>query len=256
MAYTIYTTSGCTTDAKAEAKAWFLKNAPKGYGCHNVWRTIEQWGTQFIATGTVFDKRKSGRPTIITDEHANELADLLVEGTHIKVKGCSVWRGFRGLDEARLHKPRVQEILSTYRHDLDLRSVQRRINQVAPWLPACKRTVDFKTELDADTKAERQKVATKLSRKSLKELQGVVFIDAKKLHVKPGAGYRVYNKDDKLVVEDALLPKGKFTAGIVLYYYAAVNALVGVVMFGWVTGTTGITKNYKTMVCLHSGGFC
>lgn len=248
LAYSIYATSGHTPAAKRAAKQRFLKHAPKGYGRRNVWRTIQHWGTHFLATGSVFDKQKSGRPPVISDEHANQLADLLVEGLHITVKRLQVWRGFRGLADARRHSTKVQDILDEYPPDLDLKSVQRRINHVAPWLPACKRTVDFKTELDPATKVERVKVSRELQKKTLEELKGVVFIDAKKVHVQPGKGYAVYDRDKERVVEDPRLPKGKFDSGIVLNYYAAVNALVGVVVFAWVTGTTGLKRVYKTLV--------
>ena len=133
---------------------------------------------------------------------------------------------------------------------------------MVPWLAACKRSVDFKTELDPETKAEREKVAGELQQQTLEELQGVVWIDAKKLAIKPPKGLKVYDHDTKRVVEDARLPKGKFNRGIVLHYYAALNARVGVVAFVWVTGTTGFKKKYKTKVsvfpsrlqCCSGGG--
>jgi hypothetical protein len=234
--------------SKKAAKAWFLKNAPGEYGSTNLWRTIQKWGLQFEAHGSVFDSIRSGRPPAISDEHALELADLLVEGFKVTVERLRVWRGFGSLKDAAKHNARVQEILSMYTPGLDMKTVQQRINHLAPWLPACKKKVDFKTELDPATKAEREEVAAKLQRLTLKQLQGVVFIDAKSVKVKVPKSTKVYDNARQRVVEDARLPKGKFHTGLTLYYYAAVNALVGVVLFAWVTGTTGKSRTYKTQV--------
>lgn len=252
QAYAVYVVQGSTSAAKKAAKAWFLKNAPGGYGSNNVWRTIEKWGLHFEAHGTVHDNPRSGRPPVVSDEHARELAELMANGYHIKVKRLQVWRGFCSLKDAMEHCPRVQDILAEYPADVDLKSLQRRIYKVAPWLKACKRSVDFKTELDADTKAERAEAAAEMQQQALEELRGVVYTDAKKLHVKPPKKIKVYTLDADRVVEDGRLPQGKFGKGIVLHYYAAVNALIGVVAFAWVTGTTGLRKGYKTQVGMHA----
>jgi hypothetical protein len=111
-----------------------------------------------------------------------------------------------------------------------------------------KRQVDFKTDLDPRTKAERVEVATELDKLVVEELRGVVFIDAKSLYVKPPKHYKVFDPDKKRVTEDPRLPKGKFNTGVKLHYYAAVNALIGVVVFVWVTGTAGLRRDYRTLV--------
>jgi hypothetical protein len=55
------------------------------------------------------------------------------------------------------------------------------------------------------------------------------------------------NLDD--VAEDVRLPEGKSHNGMSLHYYAGVNSVLGVVIFVWVTGTTGLRKNLLTQVC-------
>jgi hypothetical protein len=69
-------------------------------------------------------------------------------------------------------------------------------------------------------------------------------MDAKKFYVSP-QGVSVYvdaSQEWNDVIEDPRLLAGKTTSGIELNYYACVNALLGVVYFCWVTGTTGLEK--------------
>jgi hypothetical protein len=58
----------------------------------------------------------------------------------------------------------------------------------------------------------------------------------------------VYTLDPEEVLEDVRLPQGSFSSGFVLHYYAAVNALTGLIKLVWVTGTTGVNHGSTTMV--------
>lgn len=233
------------------ARKWFREHAPDK-SCRddkNMWRAIDKWGPHLEKHATLFDKPRSGRPPVISDEDAKELGRLMAAGYHIKHKRARLWRGFCSLKDTVENVEEAKEILGKYggEEGVNLQSVMRRINKVVPWLAHCKRTVDFKTELDPETKEERAKEAAVLVKKALEELNGVVWIDAKKIEVSAPEGLKVYDQDTKRVVEDARLSKGKSRRGVItLHYYAAVNALVGVVTFVWVTGTTGLNKNMKT----------
>jgi hypothetical protein len=106
--------------------------------------------------------------------------------------------------------------------------------------------VDFKEKLDPSVKRARKRCAKKLMRYSMEQLQGVVFLDAKKLWVEPG-DLQVYMMDKSEPVEDGRLPQGTGNCGVALHYYAGVNAHKGVALFRWVTGTSGLNKGYLTL---------
>jgi hypothetical protein len=123
----------------------------------------------------------------------------------------------------------------------------RRMLVLMPELPSHKVKVDVKHKLTAQVKDARMKAAGKLRRWSLKKLRTVVWMDAKKLHICPKT-LKVYTMFPDEVVEDERLPQGHFSSGFVLHYYAAVNALTGLVYFVWVTGTTGVDHGSTTKV--------
>lgn len=243
-AYVVLLTSG-----KHAAMEWYRENAPKtcSRSSSNMMRDIKHWGMALEQYGSVFDRPRSGRPSIIDTKDAVELARLMAAGYYVMHKRCRLWRGFCTLQQTVEKVPQARRIIDKY-PDVNMGSVMRRINQLVPWLAGCKRKVDFKTELDPETKEERAKGAAEHTHKALEELRAVVWTDEKKVVVSAPSGLKVYDPDDERVVEDSRLPKGKFHKGIHLNYYAAVNALVGVVVFVWVTGTTGLKSNEKTQV--------
>lgn len=239
-------------EEKKKIMSYFKKNVTDDYGSGgNEMALISTWCTAFKEQGSVADRPRSGRQPLVTDEHAAELALLLLQGYYKKVRNKRVWRGFSGLQDAiknTKHGGPIRNILDQYDADIDTASLMRRINGVVPWLHKHKAKVDYKLELTPENKEERLEIAKQLQGATVDELNAVISLDAKKLYVEPGQ-HTVYNMDKSLVVEDARIPKnGK--DGYVLYYYAAVNAVLGVVLFCWVTGTSGIRKRYKTKVCM------
>jgi hypothetical protein len=235
---------------KEKAMAYFRENVIDDFGSGgNEKALINTWYTAFKQQGSVVDRPRGGRPKLITDEHAAELALLLLQGYYRKFRGKWLWRGFSGLKDAiknSKHGGPIRKVLENYHPDIDKDSVMRRINEVVPWLHKQKARVDYKMEHTPDNKEERLAIARELQHAHIDELNAVISLDAKKLYIQPDQ-YTVYNMDKSLVVEDARIPKNNRDS-YVLYYYAAVNAVLGVVLFIWVTGTTDVTKPYKTKV--------
>jgi hypothetical protein len=217
---------------------------------NNTIALIRTWSTALYAQGSVHDRPRTGRPSLISDADALALAQLLVAGYYKKVAKKKVWRGFSGLADARRnvkYGKHVRRILDKYSPDMDLESAMRRIKGVVPWLGSMKKNVDYKMLLSPENKEERREMAEWMRHLSIAELEAVIWLDAKKYYVEPGT-YKVYCMDPDLVVEDGRIPKGSLKGGTVLHYYSAVNAKLGVVYFCWVTGTTGKPKVYYTRV--------
>jgi hypothetical protein len=162
-----------------------------------------------------------------------------------------VWRGFTGLNDMLRRSTKAQHLLSPYMRDLNRASLQRQMARLIPKLSSKKKPVDFRPKLSTTSKAKRLACAKKLLRLPMKQLRGVIFLDAKKLWIEPG-NLKVYMLDKSLAVEDCRLPEGKKNIGVSLHYYAAVNAELGVVHFVWVTGTTELEKGYITLVSHNS----
>lgn len=230
---------------------------------NNIIALIRKWSATLYEQGSVHDRPRTGRPSLISDTDALELAQLLVAGYYKKVAKKKVWRGFSGLADAQSnvkYGKHVRRILDKYPPDMDLESATRRIKDVVPWLGSMKKNVDYKMQLSPENKEDRLEMAAWMRHLSIAELEAVIWLDAKKYYVEPGT-YKVYCMDPDLVVEDGRIPKGSLKGGTVLHYYAAVNAKLGVVHFCWVTGTTGKAKIYYTRVrpaaiCMHACECC
>jgi hypothetical protein len=239
---------------RKEAIAYFRKHVTDDYGSGgNETALINTWFTAFKEQGSVTDRPRSGRSTLISDEHAAELALLLLQGYHRRFKKKKLWRGFSGLKDAiqnTQHGGKIRSIMAQYDADIDLDNVMRRINDVVPWLRKHKTKVDYKMEHTLENRKERLHIAKQLQHANIDELNAVISLDAKKVYIQPEQ-YTVYNMDKGLVVEDARIPINS-KDGYVMYYYAAVNALLGVVLFRWVTGTSELNRGYKTKVWPHN----
>lgn len=242
-------------DANAEQDAtdYFNENVKGDYGAGgNRKRRMKQWHMRFVLTGSVHDAPRSGCPPCLPDATIFLLAKLLILGYWLCVDGKKVWRGFTSLEAARGVKEakQINKELDKY-PDVKLASVAKRIRSLVPWTQKVKRTVDTKHSTRPETKAQRLSICQDLRRLLLLKgptlMDAVTFIDAKKMFIAPAKHMQVYNMDYDLVNEDVRLPQGKQHNGKGLHYYAGVNAKLGVVIFVWVTGTTGL----PTRTSLH-----
>jgi hypothetical protein len=247
-------TLGKGADAEQQGAQYFKDNVQGNYAAGgNRKRCMKKWYGRLVATGSVHDAPRSGRSGCLPDDTIFLLAKLLLLGYWVKAAGKRVWRGFTSLQQAARnpHARQLRDALAPF-PGVKLRSVQRRIAQLVEWLPGTKRAVDFKMVHTEGTKKERKAVSAAhldlVKRKGDGVLDAVVWIDAKKMFIAPGE-VRVYNMNQDDVAEYVRLPPGKSHNGKSLHYYAGVNALLGVVVFEWVTGTTGLQKGLLTRVC-------
>ena len=131
------------------------------------------------------------------------------------------------------------------------KTVYRQLKAEIPSLGHAKLTV--KTQLTQDQKNARIAACRRLERKPLRDLEWVVWVDAKTLYVnlKHRHGWidRASATPEDHVLQHRLA--GRITSSTVqIRYCAAVNAKVGQVTLHFITGTTGMSaqrdgKNYK-----------
>jgi hypothetical protein len=234
------------------ALKYFRNNKKGSFGDGNEAKLIKWWGQRFETTGSVSDANecRTGRKPKVPEAAVIECAKALLAGYTVKGEhGVKVRRGFTSLKAAveSDKAPKLKKAVQQY--GITIPSLHRRMRKVVPSLAHAKRRIDIKSVLDPAVKKQRKLGAAILRRLPMKQLRAVVWMDAKKLHVSGAGKLSVYTDDPDEVVEDARLPQGKFSSGHVLHYYAAVNAILGVVTFVWVTGTTGLNTGYTTTVC-------
>jgi hypothetical protein len=252
-AYKIRLTAGSGASLK-----YFRDNKRGTFGVSNEAKLIQRWGQRWEKLGNVQDAnhRRTGRTPKVPKETVLKCAKVLLKGYTVSAgKGVRLRRGFTSLKAAvDSDIPEALSIKQTInQYGITIPGLHRRMRQVVPALARSKRRIDVKSILDPIVKKKRKAAAAKLRRMPMKQLNAVTWLDAKKVHVGDGGGnLSVYTMDPDEVVEDARKPQGKFSSGYVLHYYAAVNAILGVVTFCWVTGTTGMDTGYTTKVpCLN-----
>jgi hypothetical protein len=236
----------------------YFKTHVKGAyaGAGHATREMQRWGcisTERDASMNCSARR--GRKLKVTDEEILKCCNEFLDGYEVcDEHGNTQQMYFTSIERAYLSS-KCNTITSILFDDrMTARELWRRMLTVMPELKRTKRTLKVRFYLPAKAKAARKRVAGQLRRISLRQLQSTIWIDAKRLpislprtvslYMRPGAAH---------VIQDKRIKPGKLRAGQVLYYYACVNALEGVIYFTWVTGTTGLHTTrqvvYKTKVC-------
>lgn len=233
----------------AVAMKFFDKNVKGEYGIgRNRMALIRKWGKRFAKTGMVHDANtsRSGRRRRLSKQLVLWLVQKFLDG--YKVKGEQYY--FTDINDAVQKSPWFATATQAPT-GVTPGHLWRLMTEEVPSLHLMKRKEDIKSELPPKVKAIRKEAARKLRLWSLPKLQRIVWIDAKKVHIEKG-GVKVYSAKNDMVIAEPSLLLGNRNTGMVLHYYAAVNALVGVVHFGWVTGTTDLELErgytYPTMV--------
>jgi hypothetical protein len=247
-AYSIY-----IKDRKAGLQA-FREEACKDYpwNNNNASKFILKWGQRMRQTGSVLDNNagRIGRPSKVDPQDVELCVKEFLAGYWVeKDDGDEVWIGFTSIENAAESgkAPLISNVM--LKNDIEPRSLWRRMLKVCPIVANCKHPVDVKPKLTEKLKKERAEESRKLLGLGTKALERVVFVDAKKLYVGQSS-CNVYTVNPHYVMEDDRIPLGKTTSPEVLNYYAGVNAKLGTVDFHYVTGTTGINKEYTIKVCM------
>jgi hypothetical protein len=211
---------------------------------------ITQWATRFVSTGGVDDAPRSGRPRIIPEEDAQQVATLLAEGYNPQ-HTASTSQGpaqpsfpFKSFAEAILLNPIIGAIVSAYQ--ASRRTWLQAIHNAMPSLG--RRKLEYKKVLTPDNKAERMAVAQRhLARmkKHPRILETVVWIDCASVWIGNLNDVGYMHWCDTTAVKDRMPLKSNLVEGgkhIKLNFIAAVNARGGLVWLDFVSGTTEPVK--------------
>jgi hypothetical protein len=251
---------------QAAGRAHFINNVQGDWGKGgNMVSVMRRWYDRLSTRGRLDSVPPPGRPPKVSDKQINECADEFLAGFRVAGEGeVMVHRGYTSL-EAAVKSGHAKKITAALKESKqDVRGLWRRMVHLRPDMHSYKHSVDFKSALSPAQKEARRQACAVLRRWPMKKLRRVIYIDAKKLYVKPGR-LEVYSLHKDEVVEDRHLLPGH---GIQLYYYAGVNSEEGVVVFVWVTGSTGEPPRYTTYVsddplfgkplCSYvlAGGYC
>lgn len=206
---------------------------------------IRKWGERMRHLGHVKAAHgKAGRkPTLTTQQ-----VQLLV-GELLGWRKAGMTAPYASIRKFMLQNPVAKKI--SKRYEVTVQTMTRALKAEVPSLGRAKLTV--KTLLTSRLKKKRFAACKRLHRKPQKELDWVVWVDAKSLYVNVTHRHGWIDTSntnlEELVLEHRLAGKSK-SRMVHIKYYAAVNALVGAVDIIFVTGTTGLkadrgTQTYK-----------
>lgn len=230
----------------AAAVAFFLANVIGDWGRADPQARMLQWG---VHNTTGVDRHRRGRPPLVSRYEAKACLDEFLAGYEITdQKSKKIWTvHYCSLADAILIGKAPHIMYHVVKREVHPRTLWRHMQAAAGThkpLAKYKKPVTRKFVLDDKAKTERVKVAKKLVRVTPKQLEAVIWIDSKKIELKKELDkVWVYCPEKSPIVEDERIPKGKYTSGITMNYYAAVCSLTGPIYFTYVTGTTDIKKH-------------
>lgn len=248
MAVKVFYTSG--SDLDAAVKRWAVEtDGNASMKVDSPRKFIAKWVNTFESTGTVLDAARSGRPSITAKlglRRIQALAAAFKKGRC--VAGNTIY--YSSIEEAIQHDNRFQKALDESEHTA--RTLLDAMRAADPdMIKTSERT---KGPISAANTQERLATAHELKRLRQEEpstadfigySDKIIQIDAKKLYIGKTIGKngkRVvwidkHDQQGRLVHVDRRVKKV-----VAVYYYAAVNALVGPVAIVWTTSSTGSNK--------------
>ncbi len=208
-------------------------------------KAIKRWGEQLKKQQNVRGgQHRSGRKPKLSSEQVNQLIKQLLGW-----REAGLTAPYASIARFCVDNPIAKQIKAA--SGAGTKTVYRQLKAEIPSLGHAKLTV--KTQLTQDQKNARIAACRRLERKPLRDLEWVVWVDAKTLYVnlKHRHGWidRASATPEDHVLQHRLA--GRITSSTVqIRYCAAVNAKVGQVTLHFITGTTGMSaqrdgKNYK-----------
>jgi hypothetical protein len=228
----------------AAALEYFKQHTTDGFGAGDPKKLMKRWGPRNDFKDN--NAGRTGRRPELDPEDVRKCTHEFLHGYVVEGPGGMMYQVFyTSLQDAVMSEkaPTIHRIIKEQQL-VEVQTLWRNMKKLEPNLSKYKRPMDVKAVLPPDVKQARMKVANKLSALDVAELDTVVWIDSKKIEIKPpGSKLNVYQPPGATtVVEDERQSRGKVASGINLNYYAGVSALTGVVFFAYCTGTTGINK--------------
>lgn len=250
--YGMTTVANLDLDAAAEllAKHWKKSMGPLPKQPQEF---IKRHGEKFERSGTVADAPRSGRPLVLTRRQGKTAAEEFAAGvTDLtpRVKGeppVEERHGFTSISNALQRSPKLRAIKAE--SGVTARTLLRRILKVNPKIK--KRPRDKKAAKSAEERRLRQSGAKAwLGRSKINRWQwtkNLVFFDEGCIEVELGPKLQLreyFDENDDAWKTVLAHPLINVIGGIKLWFYIAVNAVVGAVCIYLTTGTTDLRRRY------------
>jgi hypothetical protein len=204
LGYTIMQTIG-----NKAALQYFHANVKGGFGGQgNAIRQMKHWGKRFEAHNNLYDARRIGRPSSVPVQDIEACVTELLAGRFVTdAEGNNVWRGWSSLKMASTsgpeHCPTIKRVIT---EGLSVGRLWVAMTDVSPTLSTARRAADIRAELSDEVKAMREEMSGKHKRLPKWQLDQVIWLDAKKLHITPVTEVKVYmnpeHHPDKNTLQD------------------------------------------------------
>lgn len=200
-----------------------------------LWRNARK----FINTGAVCDMPRSGRDPKVPRRVLRRCCNRFKAGYH-DAQGKRHW--YASIEEALLKDYYIKHAVHKY-GVRDVRSTLfARMLELDPFIVRRTRTV--KRQYTPAHLEARVRVAKELLDKGPDYHLGTIFLDAKKGYIKP-ADMRVWCDKSEPDNGEFLIRTKDVKCQKKFFYYIAVNAYLGAVWMGFVTGSVGVKRGYK-----------
>lgn len=206
--------------------------------------------------GTLDDRPRVGRNALLTDNHLDDMIDVLVGGFmgFGGKNGELLWWGYTSFAHAYNSSAKFKELVDETGHSERhlWRQMQERHHKRFG-APLNRITVQFKKVISDEVKQERLQAAHDWLGK-MKDIRGsdwlerVIWMDEKQSYISPGGSYHCYasHGTDSMQREcpNGELPRTK------VKWMLATSAILGTPYFAFTTGTTGKPLLYKVHTCV------
>lgn len=227
---------------------------------------VQKWEDR----GNMTNAPHPGRPPKLTKDAVDEAAELFAAGfdkVEVVVKGeppITQHHGFKSINEALVCVPALEQLRRKYQ--VHPGSLMKRILKRHPEIRRVRR--DYKRAFNQDKKRQRREAAEEWLKWHEEEgesfLKRLVSFDEGCIDIKYADNYRRYEYGDatddrmKTILYAPLCGQAK--GGITLWFYIAVNPVVGCVCIYFTTGTTDLrrletkdwpapTEGFKVSLC-------
>jgi hypothetical protein len=195
---------------------------------------------KLIERGNVADRARAGPPLKLDEGKVEECIKLFKQGA---VTEDGSWYGYTSIEHAVTECQGIREIVS--KSGVALETLWRRMKATQVRLHGRsfnKITIHVRPPLTDEVKAERLRIAAEWAEYQQDDLERFFWIDEKQLYVH-NTCYKCYADDDarsRIVESHQVLGKKKK-----LKYIACVNAIVGPVYMGFLSGTSDYESGFK-----------
>ena len=217
-----------------------FKQHPKFKSISRPDRVLKRYGQRADQGHGLQDKPRPGRPRKLDQPTVARATQLFLAGSDQNGRQES----YTGVNEAISMNTELRALVNT--HNIAPRTLLRNMQSSHPTL--VKRKEDLKPIMNTRLKGLRVSACSKLLQHSDRYFRRIFWIDAKTMHIAPGARkVWVDSKFPMKVKSDSRMPRSGRDRRT-LHFYSMVNWCTGPVAMLYVTGTSGLQHAQPFMV--------